>query len=126
MLQTETEFSEPAGHSAFSGVAVQPGRGRFCYNCDTIGHSLSECAVPKVTCDECGDRGHMTKHCYVRNDKPLPAGMDAAKKQRITDKRVAYKTTKAACLTTAECVAAVDAQICEDEDFLSAMARLDL
>ena len=48
------------------------------------------------------------------------------KKQRITDKRVAYKATKAACLTTAECVAAVDAQIREDEDFLSAMARLDL
>eukprot|EP00966_Prymnesium_polylepis_P301552 6967329-Prymnesium_polylepis.1 len=47
----------------------------FCYNCDTQAHVLFDCPKPKVLCEECGEKGHLTKHCYVRNDKLLPSGM---------------------------------------------------
>ena len=79
-----------------------------------------------MACEECGDKGHLTKHCYVRNDKTLPASMNAEKKQQILAKRLAYKATKQTAMTTAagDYTAAVAAQIREDEDFLSAMQRL--
>ena len=51
--------------------------------------------MPKVECGECGDKGHLDKHCWVRNDKPLPSYFDAAKRQRIEVKRIAYKATNA-------------------------------
>ena len=49
MLQTENDFAGDAGHAAFSGIGVQPGRQRFCYNCDEQGHSIADCVAAKVT-----------------------------------------------------------------------------
>ena len=130
MLQTESEFSGDGGHAALAGIGVHRGNAPFCYNCDESGHLTRNCVAAKVTCDECGDKGHQAKHCFVRNDKPLPSNMDEAKKQRIADKRIAYKAAGKACMTTTETAAAtaaeVAAQIREDKDFLSALQRLDL
>ena len=71
-------------------------------------------------------RAHDQALLRAQRQETLPAGMDAAKKQRIADKRVAYKASRATCLTTVECAADVEAQIREDEDFVSAMQRLGL
>ena len=88
------------------------------------GHTIRGCPSPKVTCGECGDKGHLDKHCWIRNDKPLPFHFDDAKKQRIEVKRIAYKATAAAAMTTAVSGYCEAEQIREDENFLDAMQRL--
>ena len=125
-LQTEADFfGASGGHSAFSGIGQQPGRRMFCFNCDEQGHNSYNCTKAKAACEECDGNGHLSKHCFVRNDKPLPAGMSAEKKQLITEKRAAYKAAAAAGMATVAggCYAEA-AQIKEDEDFLAAMQRL--
>eukprot|EP00966_Prymnesium_polylepis_P021999 505655-Prymnesium_polylepis.1 len=60
-LQAETDFApdgdQPAVFSAIGGAG-------FCFNCDTVGHVNRNCPKPKVHCGECGDNGHMPKHCW--------------------------------------------------------------
>ena len=128
MLQTETDFAPDGDRAAFSGIGVQQQQGTaFGFNCDVRGHSTRSCTEPKVDCDECGDKGHQPKHCWVRNDKPLPSYFDAAKKQRIEVKRIAYKATNVAGMMTVSAgdyCADVAEQIREDESFLDAMQRL--
>jgi hypothetical protein len=129
MLQTETDFAPDGDRAAFSAIGGQQQQGAgFCFNCDTRGHTIRSCTEPKVDCDECGDKGHQPKHCWVRNDTPLPSYFDAAKKQRIEVKRIAYKVTNAAGMLTVSagdyCAADVAEQIREDESFLDAMQRL--
>eukprot|EP00966_Prymnesium_polylepis_P061882 1435870-Prymnesium_polylepis.1 len=126
MLQTETDFASDGGHAAFfSGLATQPGRKLFCYNCDTQGHVLFDCPKSKVHCEECGERGHITKHCYVRNDKALPSGMNTKRKQQITAKRAAYQAGKSGTgMTAIEQAANMTCQyIDEDENFIEMMRR---
>ena len=71
MLKTETDFFGGDGPAAFAGTGVRTGK--FCYNCDTQGHANVDCTKAKVLCEECNDKGHLAKHCWVRNDKVLPA-----------------------------------------------------
>ena len=123
MLQVETD----GDRAAFSAIGGQQQQGAgFCFNCDSYGHTVRSFPTPKVTCGECGDKGHLTKHCWIRNDKPLPFYFDDAKKRLFEEKRVAYKATTAAAMTISgnECCADVAEQIREDENFLDAMQRL--
>jgi hypothetical protein len=123
-LQAEVDFEPDSDTPAvFSAVAGQQPAG-FCFNCDMRGHTIRSCPSPKVTCGECGDKGHLDKHCWIRNDKPLPFHFDDAKKQRIEVKRIAYKATAAAAMTTAVGGYCEAEQIREDESFLDAMQRL--
>jgi hypothetical protein len=125
-LQTDTDFFGDSGHAAFSGVARPAGRRQFCYNCDTIGHVLFDCTKPKASCEECGEKGHLTKHCYVRSDMPLPSGMNAERKQKITAQRAAYQAGKAGTAMTALETLATSMTcqyIDEDESFLEMMQR---
>jgi hypothetical protein len=126
MLQVETDFAPDGDRAVFSTIGGQQQQG-FCFNCDTVGHTIRFCPKPKVDCGECGDKGHiMPKHCWVRNDKPLPSYFTDDKKRRIEDKRIAYKATTAAAMTitAGECCADVEEMIREDESFLDAMQRL--
>jgi hypothetical protein len=79
-----------------------------------------------VDCGECGDKGHMPKHCWVRNDKPLPSYFTDDKKRLFEEKRIAYKATTAAAMTitAGELCADVEEMLREDESFLDAMQRL--
>jgi hypothetical protein len=42
-----------------------PGRGPVCFRCNTVGHTRSECDVPK--CRHCDMFGHMSEECAVKN-----------------------------------------------------------
>jgi hypothetical protein len=46
-------------------------------------------------CEECNDKGHLAKHCWVRNEKPFPAYMSAEKKASLAAKRLVYQAGKA-------------------------------
>ena len=126
-LQAETDFApdgdRPAVFSAVGGTG-------FCFNCDTVGHTNRFCPKPKVDCGECGDKGHMPKHCWVRNDKPLPSYFTDDKKRLIADKRITYKATTAAAMAAAETITAgahfpTEAEMMrEDDSFLASMERL--
>ena len=130
-LRTENEFSNDGNkpqHLAFAGIAQQRGgRQVQCFNCDTAGHFTTECTKEPAKCDECDHVGHLSKHCLVRNDRPLPSNMTAAKKAVIEAKRIAYKARTAVGATTIEFdAAALQAQADEDESFLQMLARLEL
>ena len=119
-LQAVTDYEPDGGHVAFSTMTT----GMFCYNCDSTGHTIKSCPKPKVLCDECGDKGHLKKHCWIYNDKPLPYWFDDAKKRLFEEKRVAYKATAAAAMTTVVGGYCEAEQMREDENFLDAMQRL--
>ena len=128
MLRTENEFHDDQnkpGHLAFTGIAQPKGRVRSCFNCDESGHFTSECTKAQATCEECQSLGHLAKHCLVRNDRPLPSNMSAAKKATVEAQRIAYKARTAIAATTVELEgAALQAQIDEDEGFLDMLQRL--
>ena len=91
-----------------------------------MGNANAECTKSKVTCEECADKGHLTKHCWVRNDKVLPAYMSAEKKTSITAKRLAYQAGKASMGMTAIKVkmAKWQTEFKEDDDnFLDVLDR---
>ena len=129
-LRTENEFHDDTNkvaHLAFAGIAQPKGRVRSCFNCDENGHFTSECTQPQATCDECQGSGHLAKHCLVRNDRPLPSNMSAAKKASVEEQRAAYRARTAIAATTVELEgAALQAQIDEDEGFLDKLQRLGL
>ena len=127
MLQVETDFAPDGDRPAvFSTIGGQQQQG-FCFNCDTVGHTIRFCPKPKVDCGECGDKGHMPKHCWVRNDKPLPSYFTDDKKRLIADKRITYKATTAAAMAAAETITAgahfpTEAEMMrEDDSFLASM-----
>eukprot|EP00966_Prymnesium_polylepis_P284950 6583127-Prymnesium_polylepis.1 len=80
MLKTLTNFFGGDGPATFSSIGVRAGKGPFSQNCDSQGHTIADCTKARVQCEECGDKGHMTKHCYVRNAKPFPSYMSSEKK----------------------------------------------
>ena len=128
MLQTEHDFSGGDNvPAAFSGIGVRPGeRTKFCYNCDTQGHIVSECTIAKVTCGECNDKGHLAKHCWIRNDKPLPLWMSAEKKSSMTAKRLVYQAGKASTSMSAVGAEMAEWQTkfkAEDDSFLDMLDR---
>jgi hypothetical protein len=128
LLQAETDFAPDGDRTAFSAIGGQQQQGAgFCFNCDTRGHTIRSCTQPKVDCGDCGDKGHLSKHCWIRNDKPFPFHFDDAKRRRIEEKRIAYKATTAAAMTISadECCTDVAEQIREDKSFIEAMQRLD-
>ena len=87
-----------------------------------MGNANAECTKSKVTCEECADKGHLTKHCWVRNDKVLPAYMTAEKKSSITAKRLVYQAGKANTGMTAVGAEMVEWQTkfkAEDDNFIS-------
>ena len=126
-LQAETDF-EPDGDrpAVFSAIGGQG----FCFNCDKTGHTGRMCPEPRATCGECGDKGHLTKHCWIRNDKPLPAYFTDEKRKLFTDRRVTYKATTAAAMAATETITAgahfptEEEMMREDEGFLASMQRL--
>ena len=123
MLKTETDFFGGDSPAAFSGIGV---RTKFCYNCDTQGHIVSECTVAKVTCGECQDKGHLAKHCWIRNDKPLPLWMSAEKKSSMLAKRAVYQAGKAGASMSAVGTEMAEWQTkfkAEDDGFLDMLAR---
>ena len=122
MLKTETDFFGGDSPAAFSSIGVR----KFCYNCDSQGHANAECTNPKVLCEECNDKGRLAKHCWVRNDKALPAHMTAEKKTSITSKRLAYQAGKANTGMTAIGAEMVKGQTKfkeEDDNFLDMLHR---
>jgi hypothetical protein len=124
MLKTDTDFFGGDSPAAFSGIGVR--NGKFCYNCDSNGHANAECTKPKVICEECTDKGHLAKHCWVRNDKVLPAYMSAEKKSSITSKRLTYQAGKANTGMTAIGAEMVEWQTkfkAEDDSFISMLER---
>ena len=75
---------------------------------------------------ECNDKGHLAKHCWVRNDKVLPAYMSAEKKTSITAKRLVYQAGKASMGMTAIGAEMVEWQTKfkeEDDNFLDMLDR---
>jgi hypothetical protein len=65
----------------------------FCWNCDKqVNHLNKKCDQPPAGCDICGPKAwHMSKHCWVKNDKPLPQYWDEEKKKNTLQKRAEYK-----------------------------------
>jgi hypothetical protein len=79
-----------------------------------------------VQCDECGDKGHLTKHCWVRNEKPFPSYMSAEKKASLTAKRAVYQAGKASTEMTAietEVAGRMTKYKEEDDSFLDMLRR---
>jgi hypothetical protein len=117
----ESNFGEGLGsHEKASFAAINTEYKGFCVNCDKEGHKLHMCSLPKSSCTYCGDEAnHMTKHCFVPNDKPYPFHMHQAKKDNYTKLRAEYKAklsekTKAANV----CVSADDDMLAHiDDDF---------
>ena len=124
MLQTESDFSGgDNAPAAFTGIGNV--RTKFCYNCDAVGHINAECTIPKALCGDCGDKGHMSKHCWVRNDKPLPAWMTGEKKSSMLAKRAAYQANKSSTSMSAIGSEMVDWRKHQEEDdtFLAMLER---
>jgi hypothetical protein len=82
-------------HSSFATIP-----NAFCFKCDKTGHFSSSCSLASVECEECGPGNHLTKFCFIRNDKPLPPKMSAAKKQEIFAKRKTFQATQGQAANT--------------------------
>ena len=91
-----------------------------CVNCDKEGHKLHECPLAKSDCEYCGKgANHMTKFCFVPNDKPLPFNMGQDKKDNLTKLRAEYqaKKFKKTCAANV-CMSAEDDMLAHvDDDF---------
>ena len=83
-------------HSAFAFINNNSS-GKFCFNCDTIGHHRSDCTKPPSDCSVCGvAAGHPDKHCLVQSTKPIPAGLSAKRRAEIESARKGYQLKHAA------------------------------
>jgi hypothetical protein len=80
-----------------SRIAFLTGKPFHCHNCDkTDAHPPQQCNKPQAGCDYCGAQAwHMTKFCWVPNDKPLPHFWSDARKEQIEKKRKEYKEKQA-------------------------------
>ena len=80
-------------HSAFSTFQNR----RTCFNCNEMAtHHGAACPKPKSNCDYCGEAaGHMTKFCFVPNDRPLPYSWDKERKDAMMKKRAEFKARAA-------------------------------
>jgi hypothetical protein len=81
-------------HSATTFITGKP---FHCHNCDKVdAHPPKKCDQPQVGCDHCGAQAwHMTKFCWVPNDKPLPQYWNDERKEQMEKKRKDYKIKKA-------------------------------
>jgi len=70
---------------------------QVCFNCDSKGkHFTRDCDKPAADCEHCGAGvSHMTKFCFVPNDKPLPPSWKPERKAAMEEKRKAFKEKKA-------------------------------
>ena len=57
----------------------------------TTSHFARDCTNAPHTCEECGEKNHLEKHCLVRSDAPIPETLPAYRKKLITERRAAYK-----------------------------------
>jgi hypothetical protein len=89
----ESSFGESFSNEKASFAAFNDSKYRSsCVNCDKDGHKLYECPLTKSDCTHCGEgAGHMTKFCFVPNDKPLPLKMSQEKKDKFTKLRGEYQ-----------------------------------
>jgi hypothetical protein len=92
---SEAVDSTNPSHTSFAVIPKS-----FCFKCDQSGHFSKDCSLATVDCEECGPGGHLTKHCFIRNDKPLPPKMSAAKRQEIFAKRKTYQATQGQAANT--------------------------
>ena len=76
-----------------------------------------------ASCDECGRNGHLVNHCFVRNDRALPASLSAEKRAAIEAKRTAYKMRMDTTMVAVE-TPLKRANREEDEDFIAKLVRL--
>ena len=79
-----------------------------------------------MTCGECNDKGHLAKHCWIRNDKPLPLWMSAEKKSSMMAKRAVYQAGKASTSMSAIGAEMAEWQTkfkAEDDTFLDMLRR---
>jgi hypothetical protein len=76
--------------------AFMAGKPFHCHNCDKVdAHPPGKCNRPQVGCDHCGAQAwHMTKFCWVPNDKPLPQHWNNERKEQMERKRKDYKIKK--------------------------------
>jgi hypothetical protein len=65
----------------------------LCFNCNKKGdHYTRDCKEPPAGCEYCGDKAyHKKEHCFVPNDKPLPAAWKQERKEEMEQKRKEYK-----------------------------------
>jgi hypothetical protein len=90
-----------------------------CVNCDKDGHKNFECTLPKASCTYCGvEAGHMSKHCFVPNDRPYPFNMSQEKKDKFTKLRAEYQAKHQKTSAAAVCMRADDDMLANvDDDF---------
>ena len=80
---------------------------KFCFNCDTVGHTFRECSAEKLDCDICGPKaGHMAKHCLVKNGKEIPSSLPKNLREKIAREREAYAKKKTANTAEIETITA--------------------
>ena len=76
---------------------------KFCFNCDSVGHTSRECTSEKLDCDICGLKaGHMAKHCLVKNGKEIPSTLPAHLREKILRDREEYTKKKDVCIAVVQ------------------------
>jgi hypothetical protein len=65
----------------------------LCFNCDAKDeHATHDCPKPPAGCEHCGNTAkHLSRYCFVPNDRPLPRKWSQERKAEMEAKRKAYK-----------------------------------
>jgi hypothetical protein len=92
---------------------------RMCFNCDQkVYHSTKDCDKPKANCDTCGPAaGHLSKHCLVRSDKPIPSTLPEHIQASIQAKRDALHAKSNNAANVANACIPIDDEMDENEFF---------
>jgi hypothetical protein len=65
----------------------------LCFNCDAKDeHATHDCPKPPAGCEYCGDTAkHLSRYCFVPNDRPLPRKWSQDRKAEMEARRKEFK-----------------------------------
>jgi hypothetical protein len=109
-IQAINQYNEGDDHLAFTTIGSPPNKFTMCYNCDVRAqHRTKDCDKPKADCDTCGpEAGHLSKHCLVNSNKPIPLTMPEHVREKIRQDRQQLKQKQALQGNIANMCASVD------------------